>query len=115
MSTKLDAQVSVKMPKALLGGLQRIKEKHQIEPAALLRQLGEQAVAFFDQNGYFTFPVEIAPEIPRRTRKKTPQESRAKREAHRAKRFVQIAKKRYPDDAERIFKAMAEEEAARAV
>ncbi|MFT3870461.1 MAG: hypothetical protein QM715_18585 [Nibricoccus sp.] len=57
-----DAQMTLKMPKALLEGLTDIKKTHGLEPAEILRRLGESAVAFYREKGYFTFPIRLLPE-----------------------------------------------------
>jgi len=62
MAQKFDAQLNLKMPKALLEGLQSIKESHGLEPAEVLRRLGEAAVAFYHEKKYFSFPVRLWPE-----------------------------------------------------
>ena len=62
VALKLDAQMTLKMPKALLDGLQRIKDSHGTEPAEVLRRLAEAAVQFHQQHGFFTFPVKVEPE-----------------------------------------------------
>ncbi|HYC70000.1 MAG TPA: hypothetical protein VEB66_02265 [Opitutaceae bacterium] len=56
------AQVNVKMTDDLLAGLKEIHAKHKSPPTEVLRGLAEQAVAFFREHGYFTFPVEFWPQ-----------------------------------------------------
>lgn len=62
MAEELDAQLNVKMPKRLLTTLRDIERQHGITPADQLRRLAEEMATFFDQHGWFSFPVRILPE-----------------------------------------------------
>ena len=62
VAQKFDAQLNFKMPRALLDGLNEIKKAHGLEPAEVLRRLGDAAVAFYQENGFFSFPVRLEPE-----------------------------------------------------
>jgi len=62
VAQKFDAQLNFKMPSSLLDGLNDIKKAHGLEPAEILRRLGESAVAFYREKGYFTFPIRLFPE-----------------------------------------------------
>ena len=66
MAQDFDTQLNVKMPKELLARLRILERVHGISPAEALRRLGEEMANFYDQNGWFSFPVKIQPQFPPR-------------------------------------------------
>lgn len=60
---KKTGQLSVRVSSDLQSGLEAIEAKHHIGQAEIVRGLVAAAVAFFNKEGWFSFPVKITPEI----------------------------------------------------
>lgn len=61
-TARITDKVFARVDDDLARGINAIVDKHNTEPAVLVRGLLEAAVAFYDAHGWFSFPVRIEPE-----------------------------------------------------
>lgn len=57
----LSEKVAVRVSPSTWAGLEKIEARHGYAPTQIARLLLEGAVNFFDEHGYFHFPVVIEP------------------------------------------------------
>jgi hypothetical protein len=62
MPQKNDDRLSVRVPSELRAVLAKIEEKHGYTEPVLARKCLEAVAAFYEKNGFFSFPVRIEPE-----------------------------------------------------
>jgi hypothetical protein len=58
---KLSDQVSVRISPEWRETLRAIEEKHRIPPPDFIRGLVEAGLQFYQENGWFAFPVSVQP------------------------------------------------------
>ncbi len=59
---KFNAQITVKVTAETLAKFKKIEAKHGLNPSDALRRLGDAMLAFYEQYGFFSFPVKMEPE-----------------------------------------------------
>jgi hypothetical protein len=62
LMAKKTGQLSIRISPELVEGVEAIEEKHHLGQAEIVRGLVEAAVKFYQQNGFFSFPVHLEPE-----------------------------------------------------
>ena len=58
---KLSDQVSVRISPEWREALRAIEDKHRIPPPEFIRGLVEAGLRFYEENGWFAFPVSVQP------------------------------------------------------
>ena len=58
---KLSDQVSVRISPEWREALRAIEDKHRIPPPEFIRGLVEAGLRFYQENGWFAFPVSVQP------------------------------------------------------
>ena len=91
-----ESQINVKMPAALKARLVAMEKATRIPKTELLRALGEAACEFYEENGFFGFPIRISSGNP------TPPKKLADADA-------EFQRTLYKEDKERIGRAMSAE------